>query len=96
MTINEALAVGKSVRERITDLEEMRRQSVVETKHYDIDGKLRQDSKVLVDVKDIDKRIVLLQNFLLKVDASVKKANAVTAVPELVDVNVDTLLAPLA
>ena len=96
MTINEALAVSKAVRERINDLERMRNQVITETRHYDVDGKLRQETTVKVDVKTLDGKITLLQNFLLKADAGIKAANATTPVPALEKVDVDSLLAPLA
>ena len=96
MTINEALAVSKAVRERVNDLERIRLSAVTETKHYDTDGKLRQDTTVKVDVRAVDDKITRLQNFLLRADAGIKKANAITEVPNLASVDMDSLLAPLA
>jgi hypothetical protein len=45
------------------------------------------------DVKELDKKIIQLQNFLFKADSAIKQSNAKTEINLKVDV--DSLLEPL-
>lgn len=92
MTINELLSLMKVVRERISNLRELR--SEVSTK----DTWMREKEKVVepqYDVKLVDKKLVELETFLFKADAKIKQSNAVVEITNL-EVDVDKLLEPLA
>lgn len=91
LTINELLVLQKTVRGRIGQLQSLQ-QSCSKKESW-----LGRDENKVVepkyDVKELDKKIVELQNFLYFADAKVKQANATTKVT--IDCNIDTLLAPL-
>ena len=90
LTINEAMVLAKAVRGRYSELSHLR--SSVSTKETWFGDK----NKVVepeYNVKDVDKKCVELENFLLVVDSKIKQSNAVTTID--VDFDVKVLLAPL-
>lgn len=97
LSINEAMCLQKSVRERASELKTLRDKVAVEkTTSYpwDNSGKeKREDVVVKYDVKLVDKKIVQLELFLFKLESAIKQANAITKLDIVADV--DTLLAPL-
>lgn len=91
MTVNEALVLAKIVRERMTDLKQLRSQLSVKERFL-----LRSDEKITepqYDVKAVDQKITSLQNFLYRTDARIKQSNATTKIK--LDTDVEALLEPL-
>lgn len=89
-TINELLVLSKVVRERINNLKSLQ-ESVAKKERFF--GSAEKVVEPQYSVKDVDKKIVELQKFLLKTDTEIKKSNATTEVD--IDFNADELLAPL-
>ena len=92
MKINEALSLAKIVRERLNDLKALRTQVSVKDKW------MREPEKVTepqYDVKEVDKKIIKLQNFLFEVDSKIKATNAVTEVVGMKEIEVSDLLGAL-
>jgi len=92
MKINEVLSLVKVVRERLGDLKAMRTQVAVKETYY------REPEKVIepqYDIKELDAKIVKLQNFLFEADSRVKAANAVTDVPGFENTQVSDILGSL-
>ena len=90
MTVNELFVLTKIVRERIADLKKLRESVSTSTRYY---GEGSKEITPQYNVKDVDKRIVELQNFLLKADSAIKQSNAVTKVEFSTDT--DALLRPI-
>jgi len=92
LTINELMALMKSVRERVSSLKALRQQvSVKETIWRSAEFKTITEPQY--DVKALDKKVMELENFLFRADSKIKTANARTTVD--LDVDVDRLLQPL-
>jgi hypothetical protein len=80
----------KKVRERVKSLESLRTQvSTREIWHREIE----KTTEPQYDVKAVDRKIMILENFLFKADSAIKQSNATTDVD--LDADVDALLAPL-
>jgi len=98
MTINEAMALEKIVRERLSELRDLRSKVAVKSETHWFGREPSSDKKESIepqfDVKTVDKKVVQLENFLFKISASIKQANARTDIG--FEANVDELLAPLA
>jgi len=93
MTINEALVLGKAVRERLNELKQLRSQ--VSTKENRFFGSENTSEVVpMYDVKAVDKKCVELEKFLFLIDTRIKQSNAVTEIK--MEIDVDKLLDPLA
>ncbi len=89
-TINEVLVYMKTVRERIKDLKELRVQSANKETYYSAKEKMIEPT---YDIKELDKKIVELQNWCSLADAKIKMSNAVTTIE--IDLNLEGLLSPL-
>jgi hypothetical protein len=90
-SVNEVLSLLKVIRERLNELKGLRNQVSVKDKW------MRDDSKVTepqYSVQLVDKKIVMLQNFIFLADSKIKSINAKTEVEGL-EVNVSDLLSPL-
>ena len=92
MTINELLVLTKTIRERLNGLKGLRG-DVSKKSMWMYGAEEKKIEEPRYSVIQVDKKITELQNFLFKADAAVKQANAMTQVT--IDVNVETLLAPL-
>ena len=90
MTVNELLVLMKMVRERMKDLKDLRSELAVRERFF---GSTEKEKIPQYDVKLVDAKITMLQNFIFKADAKIKMSNAKTKVD--IDVNVDELLAPM-
>lgn len=90
-TINELLVLSKSVRERVNNLKSLAEVVAKKERYFGNPDKVIEPQ---YDVKDVDKKIIELQRFLLKVDTEIKKSNAITEVE--IDFNIDELLSPLS
>lgn len=94
LTINELMALMKTVRERVSSLKSLRQQvAVKERRMWKTSGELESVDEPQYDVKAVDKKIMELENFLFKADAKIKTANARTTVD--LEIDVDQLLQPL-
>jgi hypothetical protein len=95
MTVNEAMALMKVVRERVGDMKQLRTQVAVKTKERRGYGEnqYEEESDPQYDAKSLDRRIVELQNWLFIADAAVKQSNARTDIS--IPADVEKLLAPL-
>lgn len=92
MTINEALVLTKIVRERMSDLKQLRSQLSVKERFF-LHGSDEKITEPQYDVKAVDQKITTLQNFLYRVDARIKQSNAANKIE--IDTNVESLLEPL-
>lgn len=91
MTVNELMVLMKAVRGRMGQLQALQTSVAKKETFFD-----RGENKVVepqYDVKELDRKIVEMQNFLYFADAKIKQSNAITSVE--VEVNVDSLLSPL-
>ncbi len=91
-TVNELLVLMSTIRKRIGDLNTIRLEvSNKETRYF---GNNEQKvSEPQYDFKNVDKKIVELQNFLYEADAKIKQTNAQTVVD--IEVDVKSLLEPM-
>lgn len=94
MSINQVLSLTKIVRERLSELRQLR--SSVATKERVFFGDEEQKRKEVepqYDIRLIDRKVIELENFLFLADSSVKASNAQT----LLNLNIDVskLLEPL-
>lgn len=77
ITINKALSMISSVKERISELVALR-QSVANITRF---GDLRENTiEPQYNIKDLDNHIVILRKWLLEVDSEIKGANAVNTI----------------
>ncbi len=90
-TINRALVLQKSIRERLAELRQLRASVAVNETWFQ--GENRRENKANYDIKAVDKKCVELENFLLDVDSLIKQSNAVSTIE--LDVDVKALLSPL-
>jgi len=77
VTINRALVLGKVVRERINDLKGLRTNV---SSRRTIFGDAREVTEPTYDIKEVDKRILLLQKIAYQIEARVKEQNNATLV----------------
>lgn len=89
-TVNEIMCLQKAVRERLAELQQLRNQVSITETYYGAKDRVVEAN---YNVKDVDKKIVELRNFLLEVDSKIKQSNAVTMIEIIYDIN--TLLTPL-
>lgn len=77
ITINKALSMITTVKERIGELVALR-QSVANITRF---GELRENTiEPQYNIKDLDNHIVMLRKWLLEVDSNTKAANAVNTI----------------
>ena len=92
MTVNEAIQFLNTLKGRVTQLREMRREvSTSTTRPWQGGGE--QVTKPEYDVKKLDIQVVKIENAIWKLDAHIKMINAKTKIELQVDV--DDLLKPL-
>lgn len=88
-TVNALLAMSKSLRQRQTQLNELKNKCATITMW----GEKDKTEEPVYDVKDVDKKIVKINNALFKIDTAIKASNAMTKVD--VDVDYDDLTSSL-
>ena len=93
LTVNELMALMKTVRERVSSLKTLRQQVAVKEKNIWRGSDEEKIVEPQYDVKAVDNKIMKLENFLFRADSKIKTANAKTEVDLVVDV--DELLEPL-
>jgi len=94
LTINELMALMKTVRERVNSLKSLRQQvAVKERRMWKASGEIESIDEPQYDVKAVDRKIMELENFLFRADSKIKTANAKTQVD--LDVDIEALLLPL-
>lgn len=94
LTINESMVLAKAIRGRYAELSSMRSANSNRETYYATANEPKRVVEPTYDVKDIDRRCVELENFLLQVESKIKQSNAMTVIE--VDADVKLLLAPLA
>lgn len=77
ISINKALVLGKTVRERINDLKSLR-QNV--SSRRTIFGDTREITEPTYDIKELDKRILKLQSIGFSIETAIKEANNIVTV----------------
>jgi hypothetical protein len=96
VTINKLLSLMKIVRERVNELRSLRSQVAVKEKYLYTrleDKEMSRVQEPQYDVKAVDQKITILENFLYLADSEIKASNART------EINVEIpsdLLNPLA
>jgi hypothetical protein len=93
ITINQALVLGKTIRQRLGELQSLRN-SVANKEVRWMNATERTETTPQYDIKDLDRRVVELENFIYSLDSSIKQSNATTIVE--IDADVKALLAPLS
>ena len=89
-TVNELLGIMDALRRRVSELKELRKEVAVKDTYY---GNTERSRDPQYSVRLVDKKVVELQNFLLKADSAIKQSNAATTVN--IEVDVEALLSPL-
>lgn len=95
ITINQALVLGKTIKERINELRSLRNSSLTRVIYFDTvdSSKEKRVEEPQYDPKKVDRKCVELENFIFAMDSAIKQANAQTIVD--IDGDVKTLLSPL-
>jgi len=96
MTVNEAMVLQKTIKERLAELRNLRSSVATEkttTYPWHESEKKIEEIKVKYDIKALDKKVTMLEIFLYKLDSAIKQSNAKTEIAIVADV--DKLLAPL-
>jgi len=94
MTINEALVLVKALRGRMNELREIRNVSLV-SRRYLAGEEMREVVEPRYDMKTLDKMIVRIENFLLKLDAKIKQTNALTMLDGVSEEEAEKLMEPI-
>ena len=89
-TINEVLVLMKVIRERIKDLKELRLKTSVKEVYYSTTEKTIEPQ---YSIRELDKKITGLQNFLFIADSTIKMSNARVLIS--LEIDMDELLKPL-
>jgi hypothetical protein len=90
MTINEAMVLMKSLRGRLGELSNLRSEVSTKTRYF---GATEKAVEPQYDVVAVDHKCVAIENALRKLDAAIKKSNALTQID--IEVNEDELMSPL-
>ena len=77
LTINKALVMGKTIRERINDLKTLRQG--VTTKRT-LFTEQREVTEPTYDIRELDKRILNLQKIAFQLESAIKEQNNITFV----------------
>ena len=97
MTISEGMVLQRALRQRMADLQSIRNSNAIRTRRWELlsTGAEREriETEPQYDAKKVDAKIVELESFLFKLDASIKQANAKTEIGIVADL--DRLLAPI-
>lgn len=89
-TINEALSLTKMIRQRISSLEQLRDKTSVKETYFGTKDRVTEPQ---YDVKEVDKKITILQEMLYTIDVAIKQSNAVTAID--IDIDKKVVFEPL-
>lgn len=89
VTVNKLLAMEKSLRERLGQLNELKNQSARETFWM----KEEKTEKPTYDIKMVDKKIASINKALFEINHTIKESNAKTQVE--VSMNYDELVSPI-
>jgi len=93
ITISKALSLQKSLKRRLTELSDLR--TNVSTSDY-FYGKVEKETKPQYDIKEVDKKIVLLQEMAFTLDIAIKDANAITTFKLDEDFNIQEIFKSLS
>lgn len=97
MTINEAMVLLRTIRERINSLTSIRNANSVRTRTFSYLGggepKEQVTTEPQYDPKIVDAKIVELEGMLFKIDTAIKRANAKTEIG--VEIDIDKILEPI-
>ena len=91
VTVNKLLAMEKSLRERLSQLETVKNASVKET-HW-MEKENAKVEKPTYDIKAVDAKIVKINKALFEINHSIKESNARTTLN--VDLSYDELVSPI-
>lgn len=75
MTVSESLQLVKAIKQRASSLEKLRDQVSVKETYYSATNKI---SEPLYDVKEVDNKLVSLNQILFTLESAIKQSNAVT------------------
>ena len=91
------MVLQRTISQRRNDLQSMRNANLNRTRTYSYLGdgqpKERIETKPQYDPKVVDAKVVELETFLFKLDASIKRANAKAIIE--IEADVDKLLEPI-
>lgn len=90
MTINEAMVVLKSLRGRHGELSSLRSEVSTVTRFF---GTTDKTVEPKYDVKLVDEKCVKIENAIRRIDAAIKKSNAITEIT--VGDDIDELMSPI-
>ena|SRR4030042_5036782 len=94
LTVNGAMSLMKTLRERVSSLKALSHQvSVLTRSSWKASGEMAEETIPQYDVKKVDAKIMELENILFKIDTAIKQKNAVTNLD--IEIDVDELLKPL-
>jgi flagellar biosynthesis chaperone FliJ len=93
ITINQALVLGKTIRQRLGELQTLRNSVANREIRWGANNE-KTETMPQYDIKEVDKKVIELENFIYCLDSTIKQANAVTILE--IDADVKTLLAPLS
>lgn len=75
MTVSESLQLVKAIKQRTSSLEKLRDQVSVKETYYSATNKT---SEPLYDVKEVDNKLVNLNQILFTLESAIKQSTAVT------------------
>lgn len=84
MTVSESLQLVKAIKQRANSLEKLRDQVSVKETYYSATNKT---SEPLYDVKEVDNKLVNLNQILFTLESAIKQSNAVTNLNVTVSTN---------
>jgi len=97
MTISEAMVLQRTLKGRVHELQSLRNANAVgRNTYYMLDSGREQKREIVepkYDPKVVDRKVVEIEAFLFKLDAGIKRANAVTDIG--IGADVDKLLEPI-
>lgn len=77
LTINKALVMGKTIRERINDLKTLRQGVTTKRTMF---TEQREVTEPTYDIRELDKRILNLQKVAYQLESAIKEQNNITFV----------------
>ena len=97
MTINEAMCLQRTIRERMNSLTSIRNANISTTRTFSYLGGGEPKEQITIepkyDPKAVDAKIVELEGMLFKIDTAIKRANAKTEIG--IEVDIDKILEPI-
>jgi len=97
LTISEGMVLQKTLNQRKNDLQRVRDANLVDTRRWDIlqSGQEKERTEITAhyDPKVVDAKITEIETALYKLDAAIKKANAISKIN--IEIDLDKLLAPI-